>query len=56
MEYIVAYYNDYINTLATVRLRTKDGRRVSHVDPDIKAQLQQKLRRIVFEFVEAGGK
>ena len=55
MEYIVAYYNGYIDTLSTIQMRTKDGRKVSYIDPDIKAQLQQKLRKIVCDFIESGG-
>ena len=55
MEYIVAYYNGYIDTLSTIQMRTKDGGKVSYIDPDIKAQLQQKLRKIVCDFIESGG-
>ena len=40
---ILAYYDDYINSLATVEETTEDGTTVSYIDEDIKTEIQMRL-------------
>lgn len=40
---ILAYYEEYINTLSTVEELMEDGQVRRYIDEDIKAQIQMKL-------------
>lgn len=40
---LLAYYEEYINTLSTVEELMEDGQVRRYIDEDIKAQIQMKL-------------
>ncbi len=40
---ILEYYDDYINSLATVEETAEDGTAVSYIDEDIKTEIQMRI-------------
>jgi S-methylmethionine-dependent homocysteine/selenocysteine methylase len=42
-EQILNYYDDYINSLATVVIENEYGEKIKFIDEDLKSQLQLKL-------------
>lgn len=39
-EDILNYYDEYINSLATVEEEQEDGKKIRYIDEDLKAQIQ----------------
>ena len=43
LDQILIYYDDYINTLATVKAEDAQGKEYQYVDGDLKTRIQMKL-------------
>ena len=43
LDQILVYYDDYINTLATVKAKDAQGNEYQYVDGDLKTRIQMKL-------------
>lgn len=47
LNQILIYYDDYINTLSTVKNEDEQGKEYHYIDGDLKARIQMKLVKAI---------